>query len=37
MDLNKVYNMDCVDGLKQMVADGNTVDLGRNFFLPIIF
>ena len=26
MELNKIYNMDCVDGLKQMVADGNTVD-----------
>lgn len=23
MDLNKIYNMDCVDGLKQMVADNN--------------
>lgn len=26
MELNKIYNMDCVDGLKQMVADGNIVD-----------
>lgn len=26
MELNKIYNMDCVEGLKQMVADGNIVD-----------
>lgn len=26
MHLNKIYNMDCVDGLKQMVTDGNKVD-----------
>ena len=26
MELNKIYNMDCVEGLKQMVTDGNIVD-----------
>ena len=26
MELNKIYNMDCIEGLKQMVTDGNKVD-----------